>query len=298
MWIICFSGGLGNQMFQYAFYKSLEKRYPSVELQADISYILGPDEHNGYELENIFNIRLKKASKLQSLLRAEYCRSYLVRYPWVKYYYKVRKKVFGIKKLSVIPSIATEYMPEIYHGMSETKKYIFMGYWINDRYLESIKSQLLKEFAFKPIEDKENSYLMKVIRETESVSIHVRRTDYFEHDFYHLSSRYYRLAMEEVEKRVQSPVYFIFSDDSEFAKKEFSYLREYYVVENNRGKDSFRDMQLMSNCKHNILANSTFSFWGGYLNRNVNKIVVEPTMIAKDMPFPKTCENSIRMECI
>ncbi len=104
--------------------------------------------------------------------------------------------------------------------------------------------------------------------------------------------------MEEIEKRIQSPVYFIFSDDSEFVKKEFSYLKQYYVVENNRGRDSYRDMQLMSKCKHNILANSTFSFWGGCLNTNADKIVVEPAMIAKDMPFPKTCENSIRIEYI
>ena len=87
--------------------------------------------------------------------------------------------------------------------------------------------------------------------------------------------------------------YFIFSDDIEYAKMYFSNLKNAEYVSGNRKEDSYRDMQLMSLCKHNIIANSTFSYWGAFLNRNVEKVVIAPRIAAKAYHKPFACEGWI-----
>ncbi len=297
MWIVCFSGGLGNQMFQYAFYKALMHHYPSMEIQADIFNVLGPEQHNGYELEKIFGIQMRRCSKNVALARADYCIRYAMKYKVYGFAYRIRKKLLGNKKTSVIQNTATSYMPEIF-VLNQRMRYIFMGNWINEKYFWDISNELKKEFKFPAFADKKNVEYEKMMERTQSVSIHVRRTDYLDFDFCILDLDYYMRAIEEIEKRVDHPVYFIFSDDTEYVKKKFASLKNKVYIEGNQGENSYKDMQLMSCCKHNILANSTFSYWGAFLNANSDKVVIEPSHISKEMRFPKVCDNTIYLECL
>lgn len=294
-WIYCFSGGLGNQMFQYAFYKSLTKIYNDKQIKADIMFILGPEEHNGYELYKIFNIQIPKCSKYEALCRTDYCRPLALKGKAFMLLQELFYRYVGKECTIITQKQSTEFLKDM-HALNVNKSYLFRGYWINEKYFQNVVDDIKCEFKFPTLDDERNADSERLIRETESVSIHVRRTDYLSVDLSHLAMDYYLQAIQEIEKRVENPVYFIFSDDIAFIEQNFSFLKNYYIIDYNRGKDSYKDMQLMSLCKHNIIANSTFSYWGAFLNTNPNKIVVEPKNLSKDMLFPRVCENSIRLE--
>lgn len=94
--------------------------------------------------------------------------------------------------------------------------------------------------------------------------------------------QYYRRAIEMIEAKVANPFYFIFSDDTEYAKHLFASLENKEIVTGNTGANSYLDMYLMSKCKHNIMANSTFSYWPALLNENQNKVIIRPKMQTPD----------------
>ena len=120
----------------------------------------------------------------------------------------------------------------------------------------------------------------KKIKNTESVSIHIRRGDYLNPENQAIyggicTEEYYEKAISYMEEKLWNPHFFIFSDDAEYAKKTYT-KDNYTVVDINHGRDSFFDMHLMGCCKHNICANSTFSFWGARLNENPTKLMIRP----------------------
>lgn len=297
MWIVCFSGGLGNQMFQYAFYKSLLQRYNDINISADIVFILGPKEHNGFELDKIFDISLPICDKWTSMMSTDFCRTFVQKSKILELFHRALRRLFGKDVISIIPNKATAYIPEVYE-LNIEKDYIFMGYWINHNYFQGITQDIRKDFSFKTFKDEMNIQYKTMIDKSQSVSIHVRRTDYLEHDLVHLSLDYYKEAVNIILGKIENPKFFIFSDDVTYIKENFDFLHDYVFVEGNEGENSYKDMQLMSYCKHNIVANSTFSFWGAFLNDNPDKIVIEPTHISKEMLYPKICENCIQIECI
>ena len=116
---------------------------------------------------------------------------------------------------------------------------------------------------------------MKYVYEIEnsnSVSVHIRKGDYINSKMINLTIDYYKIAKSIIESKINNPKYLIFTDDKEAIS---DYLKIFgnslVIVEGNQGNKNYRDMQLMSMCKHNIIANSTFSFWGAYLNKNSKK---------------------------
>lgn len=123
----------------------------------------------------------------------------------------------------------------------------------------------------------------------------MRRGDYITLGITQVPEDYYKKGIQIMESKVGSDniQYFIFSDDIEYAKMYFSNLKNAEYVSGNRKEDSYRDMQLMSLCKHNIIANSTFSYWGAFLNRNVEKVVIAPRIAAKAYHKPFACEGWI-----
>lgn len=110
------------------------------------------------------------------------------------------------------------------------------------------------------------------------MSVHVRHGDYKKYGMPILSMGYYKEACRILCTKVANPHFFIFSDDVEFIKDNFRFLGNgnYTIVSNNRGANSYIDMQLMSLCKHNVNANSTFSYWGARLNKNEHKVCITP----------------------
>jgi hypothetical protein len=151
-----------------------------------------------------------------------------------------------------------------------------IGYWQSWRYVERIKPLLQKQLHFPAISDPALKYLLEETQNSYSVGIHIRRGDYVRSTRHPLlPMNYYDSAVRIIEQCVARPKYFILSDDPEWVSKNLS-LPDMYVVAINRGINSYRDMQLMSACKALIIANSSFSWWGAWLNQNTNPLIIAP----------------------
>ena len=154
------------------------------------------------------------------------------------------------------------------------------GYWQNEKYFKDIRHILLKDFTLKK---KTNNFLKlkKLIAETNSVSIHFRRGDYVKRAVtrkYHgvLNLNYYRRAIALIGEKVEKPNFFVFSDDISWVKKNFKIGKPLTFISGLRKLTNSEELILMSLCKHNIIANSSFSWWGAWLNKNPAKIVIAP----------------------
>src|SRR5690606_38192956 len=142
-----------------------------------------------------------------------------------------------------------------------------------------VAEELREHFQFPQITDIKNKELIQHIQQRNSVSLHVRRGDYLIASNQHLGSicdnAYYEKAITYINEKTDSPLFVIFSNDIPWCKETFNNIDAIFV-DWNTGNQSYIDMQLMSLCKHNIIANSSFSWWGAWLNNNPDKIVVSP----------------------
>lgn len=265
MKVVKFHGGLGNQMFQYCLYKKLNMMGNYVE--ADLSFFKKVKAHNGFELEKIFDLQLKKANlNLENFLFSK------------KILYKYKRSFLKkLKQFKIYTFSDTVYDEEIL--LDSSKTILYEGYWQSEKYFKDIKEEILKEFIFPEIKDESNLKFLKMIESTNSVSIHVRRGDYVGHPQLDglAPIYYYQKAIEYMKEKIKEPKFYIFSNDLEWCKKNLNLSEdESILVEGNFGEKSYIDIQLMSRCKHNIIPNSSFSWWGAWLNQNVNKIVIAP----------------------
>ena len=178
----------------------------------------------------------------------------------------------------------------------ENKNIFYLsGYFQDASFFESERNNLLKIFTFKyPLSDK-NQFIADEIKSKMSVSVHFRLGDYFAHvpkDI--LSNHYYLTAMQEMKNKFPDAHFYIFSDDTNFVKQNVKIPFEHTFVEHNNSKEtSFWDMYLMSLCQHNIIANSTFSWWGAWLNQNPDKIVITPSVWISEKEHLKVIKNVI-----
>lgn len=275
MIIVQFHGGLGNQMYEYAFYTYLKTQYPNITIKADTDrYIYEKyKEHNGFELERIFeNVQIDRASTKEILL----CGGVYERHEdgildivkktlWNRV---VRRIINKYKKSCIVEQEWNDY--SLHHGFSDKDNIWLSGYWANR------DVSCFSDFQFKITLDAENMRVLHQIETLNSVSIHVRKGDYVTCGLEMVNIEYYRKAISILEQRFPNLTFFVFSDDKEYIKNHFSFLENYYVVDLNSGEDSYKDMQLMSNCKYNIICNSTFSTWAALLNKKRNKVVIAP----------------------
>ncbi len=297
MIIVQFTSGLGNQMFQYAFYRFLQELYPKVEVKADVNWFHGHKEHNGYELENIFarkdnpGFHIEKASIRDILKVTGLIPTFLGGRsgPFLeklKYYPNRILRLFSREyhKQFHIHQMDYEDNEQVYKKIQRLdleKNWYFSGFWVEEIYYKDRIHSLRKELSFQEeTMGKKNKDYMEKIKNSQSVSIHVRRGDYigkYKGDFCLLDMDYYKKAVDYVEgKREGELTYFIFSDDKEFIEREFSWLPRKWIVTGNTGMESYRDMQLMKSCDSHILANSTFSIWGALLDGKENPLCVYP----------------------
>ena len=265
------SGGLGNQMFQYACGRALAYRNQT-ELVFDLTYLenkLPGITVRSYSLD-IFNIIGREAS-LADLKKTK---------PLI---YKIANTLSFIVRNKGIqsPSFFIEQKFSYDARIEKITSNCFLsGYWQSPLYFKSVESLIRQEFTFPCMLSKENSIILKMIKNFNSISLHVRRTDYVNnvnHDIHGVCSiDYYMKAVSVISANVNYPVFFIFSDDIEWVKQNLKISFKCVFVSGNTGSNSYIDMQLMSFCKHNIIANSSFSWWGAWLNCNINKIVIAP----------------------
>lgn len=266
MIIVRVTGGLGNQMFQYAMYKSLEKKGKLVKLDSK-SFYETKKEHNGYELERIFDIKPNKPTKEDLEKFDENNISTL---------FKIKRKLFGDKKF-VYDTKEYVFNKDVY----KLKNSYLNGYWQSIKYFEGIENDIKKDFRFKNQLDNKNLEILNEIENSNSISIHIRRGDYMSPENYNMygciaTPTYYKKAIKVIEEKIENPTFFVFSNDMDWVKKNIQINSRVFYIDINSGNGSYKDMQLMSNCKHNIIANSSFSWWGAWLNENKNKIVIAP----------------------
>lgn len=143
---------------------------------------------------------------------------------------------------------------------------------------QKIGGILRRDFTFPPLLDYNNIEMLKLIENSNSVSIHVRRTDFLEFNEECYKFGYFKRCTKFIKNKINNPVFFIFSDDSEWCENNLDVLGldfkldSIYFVNFNSGEESYKDMQLMSKCKHNITTKSSFGWWASFLNDNPEKI--------------------------
>lgn len=247
------SGGLGNQMFQYAFYLSCKQK--GIPCILDTSeFILNPS-HNGFELEKVFGLKEEIYSfPIHNRV----------------FYYAYKKIVINRNRF---PEKIFSYCDNVYNSRY---KY-YDGNWLCSDYFADIEKVVREKYVFTNI-DVANKSLATEISASESVSIHIRRGDYLKLPYYCVCNEaYYQNSIKEICSRIATPSFYVFSDDIIWSD---SFMKKmgvsYQIISCNPGAKSFQDMFLMSQCKHNIIANSTFSWWGAWLNTNPQKIVIGP----------------------
>lgn len=291
MKIIRVTPGLGNQMFQYSLL--LNYKLKGEEVYFDLSPCKHIKKHNSYELERIFNIQVSEVSfwnKLKLIGPSFYIGSREI--TLLKLVNKIIEKLFGEKyilnsKNYIFEKEANQennFNPKYLELISD--KYI-AGYFNSWKYFENIKEEVRKIFTFPEIleSDKENLEILNKIKSSESISIHVRRGDYVGSNLGVCNLDYYKRAydliinkLRERNTDLEKIKFFIFSDDINWCRENFNFIDKSakIFVDWNKGQDSYKDMQLMSECKYNIIPNSTFSWWGACLNNNQDKIVLTP----------------------
>ena len=291
MFIISIDGGLGNQMFEYAFYLSMQNCYPNSKIYLDTSMIK-ETVHNGYELDRVFEIHAPMASLDDVIKYSEYCPPDASKSKIINSLNKIRRCIWGVKQSYIVQEDSTAYYENYYH-LNELYSYYLRGVWANVKYFAHIKEKILESFTFPDLKEEKNRSIAAEIQNSNSISIHFRKGDYVQFGFEILGEEYFLNAMRYMNERVDNPKFFVFSGDIDSAKKIFGVKNNLVFINGNANKDSYIDMQLMSLCQHNIVANSTFSFWGAYLNRNSNKLVVYPKMPLRGCRYPYAEEQWI-----
>lgn len=269
MIIVKLIGGLGNQMFQYALGRHLAMKNNST-LKLDIQGFKNYKLRN-YDL-NCFNIQENIATS-KDLSGVSLPSDRLIS----KLGKHMEMRIAGVQQIQSIKERKLDFQQEIL-GLGDN---IYLdGYWQSEKYFSDIKDVIKKEFTVKNRPDPINESFMEEIIDCESVSVHIRRGDYVSnpttnkfHGF--LGLEYYQRTMKLMLEKVDNPHFFVFSDDPEWAERNIKTDAPIIYIKHN-GTKNYEDMHLMSTCKHHIIANSSFSWWGAWLSSYDKKIVVAP----------------------
>jgi len=262
-------GGLGNQLFQYAVARRLAIEYNS-PFKLDISAF----EHyplRRYALD-MFNILEEFVSALEiSRLKP--------------IFYPSRRSLFLIRKVQNLRYrktwIRERYPYKFDDALFQNQRDFYLeGYWQNENYFKPIEDIIRREFTLKNTPDAYNAELIERIQKTDSVSVHIRRGDYATNsqtNAHHglLPLSYYHSAFSRIIEFARSPNFFIFTDDPLWVQENLKFDDPMTFVEGNQTRPH-EDLRLMSFCKHHIIANSSFSWWGAWLSTNPGKMVIAP----------------------
>ena len=266
MIIVNLKGGTGNQMFQYACGRALSLKNKDVlkldTAGLDRANVVG-DIYRPLALD-AFNI-IKEVASNEEIKK-------------LKYPYSLISKGLRYLSFKLSKDKNTLFNPKVLAWAGD----IYLdGYWQSPRYFDDIREVLLKELTLAaPLSPKAEEFA-KRITGSQAVSLHVRRGDYAKNpkvlrDFGICSTKYYKQAMAQVTEKVSSPTYFVFSDDIDWVKQNLP-VGENAVYVKGEGITDVEELVLMSLCQHNIIANSSFSWWGAWLNQNKDKTVIAPT---------------------
>ena len=305
MKVVSILGGLGSQMYKYAFYLMLCKESYQ-DCYIDTTYFMQKKIWNGYELEKIFNIhapdmkdvlprdainRINQketnyiTENIRFLLSSGTTCYWFLGEPHVYKSYSILHDAFRIVNhkllnLKLLFGVQNRYPSDCF---SENCNSYFDEYLMNsDEFFKSVKEEVIKTFCFPKFTDQKNIVTSNHMKMGDSVAIHIRRTDHLGDNGKLYKRQYYAKSVQFIKDKTKRELhYYIFSDDIEWCKANLHELGlnikdDVIFVDWNNGASSFRDMQLMTYCQHNVLAISSFSWWGYYLSTMENKIVCAP----------------------
>ena len=269
-------GGLGNQLFEYAHDLALSIKL-NQELYFDLTFF--DKYHRSDELQNIhinyklnkFNINIKIAKQDDiDRLKRKLIKPDIIRW--------------SLKKLGTSGFYSnSNHFDELWckrndiSNLKNKKDFYFSGYFGNQKYFSEIEDIIRQEFTLKESFNSDNEKFLSLIKDSNSISIHIRRGDYINNNYFaELHLDYYREAINYMESCYPDSTYFIFSDDMTWVKENLKLDVETIIVDINDSETDYMELMLMAACQHNIIANSTFSWWGAWLNNNPKKIVIAP----------------------
>lgn len=297
MIILNLLGGLGNQMFDFAYAEALSEEYGEEiainstwlklhEILINFKHTLCREKKEHYECR-LFNFECIKEVR---------------RMPWlISLYHAIKFECFLIcqmilkKKVNLHGAnaykrlntrgyfVSVDFFSYIEHGICKKRHKYIQGAFESDEYFKNIGSEKIRQlFTVSTKPSKENLKMLKHISSTNSICIHIRRGDYVNNDSYSwlniCNAKYYSDAIDYMESRVDDPTYFIFSNNElelEWIKENYDFLRPNTVFVN-LGNCDYEELRLMYNCRHFIISNSTFSWWASYLAKGDDKIIVAP----------------------
>lgn len=271
MVIIQLAGGLGNQMFQYALYLKLQSLGREVKIDDVTGYKEDPKRHPQLGAFGIDYVRAGE-KELERMLDSS-----------MLFFHRVRRKLFGRKRKSYFEEDRF-YRPEIL----EWDDIYLEGYWQTEKYFHDIEKTVREAFdvgrllSGEPCRQEAVQRYLKSIESTESVSIHVRGGDYLLPQNRELfggncTKEYYREAMQRIKELYPECKFYLYTNDLEYARSKIDekFWRDLTVI-GLTVEDDLAEFALMSRCRHNILANSSFSWWASYLNNHTEKKVLAP----------------------
>ncbi len=269
MIIIQLKGGMGNQMFQYALYRQLKKLGRDVKIDDESGFV---GDALRIPVLQRFGIEYDRATKDEVIKLTD---------SKMDIFSRIRRKLTG-RKTFRIDEKSGIFDPRIL----EVEDAYLVGYWQSDKYFsdEAVERELKDAFEKRPqdiMQDSVSWTILQQIECCESVSLHIRRTDYIDAEHNHIhnicTEKYYKSAIDKVRKQHPSAVFFIFTDDKEWCRQHFRGPNFIVVDLNEEGNTDVAEMTLMSKCKHHIMANSSFSWWAAWLNDNPAKMVIAPS---------------------
>lgn len=270
MKIVKVIGGLGNQMFQFALYEALRKQFPQERILLDLHCFNGYHKHRGFEIPKIFDITYEEADWKEVAKLA---------YPYPNFLsWRTGSRILPCRKTMLKEGTDYAFEPTALTREGDT---YYDGYWQHEDYFIAIRENILKTFTFPTFEDQRNQETANLITEKNSCAIHIRRGDYVKDKLFRdiCDLDYYQKAIQRMRETTNPDIFCIFSDDTSWCREHLGTLlgkTETIFVDWNAGEKSFQDMHLMSLCRHQIIANSSFSWWGAWLNTNQNKTVISP----------------------
>lgn len=258
MIIVQATDGLGNQLFQYAIGRRLSILY-NTRLFIDSSHFSN-FKHRKFSLQN-FKTNFEEITDYKKLA---------IKYPL---------SVFKLKA-GHFTTIKESGRRTVDIGNFSSNSFL-SGYWQNEIYFKDIREVLTEEIQIRTkVENALFDQFENLINHSNSVAVHIRRGDFLEMKnrriFEILQPTYYKDAIELIKSKTDNPRFFIFSDDIQWAMDNIDFPNDAVYINNSEKLKDFQELILMSHCKHNIIANSTFSWWAAWLNRNPAKIVIQP----------------------
>ena len=270
--VIQLSGGMGNQMFQYALYLQLKALGKNVKIDDKTEYV-GRENARPIRL-GVFEAFYDTPTEVEMLCLTD---------SYMDLFSKVRRKIRGRKT-----ALHQEKSPLFDVTVFDKERAYLAGCWQSEKYFYNIREQVREVFTFRNLNlTEEMKAYEEAMLSSNSVSVHVRRGDYLDVDEVYggiCTQEYYEKAMKKMEEDIPDCHFFIFTNDVPWVKAHMQ-SNNVIVVEGNDEEHGYIDMYLMTKCKHYILANSSFSWWGCYLNSSKEKKVIAPKLWANGKDY-------------